>query len=103
MALKDAKKEKEKEAPNNKKEDKVKKAKEKKEKKKKVGIARKRDTVVFVSSDEEAQEIINQIVDETSLLPVEEKKQKSFIMTEIKSFLAILFIIGMSVLFVFLF
>ena len=104
MTSKDAKKEKD--TSKNKKEEKVektKKVKQKKEMKKKVGIAKKRDTVVFVSSDEEAQEIIQQIVDETSLLPNEEKKQKSFIMTEIKSFLAILLIIGMSVLFVFLF
>ena len=85
----------------------TKKPKKEKVKKEKVKVDRakrtkkqppkKRETVVFVNSDEEAQAIINEIVQEDSRIDKKEQKKKNF-WSEVKAFFAIILIIGFTVL-----
>ena len=98
MADKDVIEIKEKKETKKPKKEKVKKEKVKVEKTKKTKKQpKKRETVVFVNSDEEAQAIINEIVQEDSRIDKKEQKRNNF-WSEVKAFFAIVLIIGLTVL-----
>lgn len=99
MADKDVIEIKEKKETKKPKKEKVKKEKTKPEKTKKIKKQqpKKRETVVFVNSDEEAQAIINEIVQEDSKVDKKLEKKNNF-WSEVKAFFAIVLIIGFIVL-----